>query len=169
VHTKEAIRFTLATAEEAVMSSLNKIQDAPTAFPTANGGCHPLWVLGHLTYVEGVTQEVLTGGANPAEDWTSLFGPGTTPTADASKYPAFDEVRARYTKLRKRTLQLLDMLSEADLDNPTTKQPKGLEALFATPSKSLLTLALHQIGHKGQITDAFRSAGRVAQTAGAGV
>jgi len=169
VYTKDAIRFTLATAEEAVLSSLKTIQDTPTVFPTANGGCHPLWVMGHLAFVEGVAHEILSGGQNPAEDWASLFGPGTTPTADAATYPTLDEVRARYTKFRQKTLQLLDGLSEADLDRPTTKQPKGLEALFATPGKSLLTIALHQIGHKAQLTDAFRSAGRVAQTVGAGV
>jgi len=169
VYTKDAIRFTLATAEEAVLSSLKTIQDAPTAFPTANGGCHPLWVMGHLAFVEGVAHEILSGGENPAEDWAPLFAPGTTPSADAAKYPTLDEVRARYTKFRQKTLQVLDGLSEADLDRPTTKQPKGLEALFATPGKSLLTIALHQIGHKAQLTDALRSAGRVAQTVGAGV
>jgi len=30
-----------------------------------NGGCHPLWVLGHLTMVEGMIPAALFGDKNP--------------------------------------------------------------------------------------------------------
>jgi hypothetical protein len=33
------------------MSVVDKMNDAATTFPTPKGGCHPLWVLGHLTLI----------------------------------------------------------------------------------------------------------------------
>src|SRR5205085_11579877 len=115
-------------------------EDVPLTFPTAKGGCHPLWVMGHLALVEAMTHELLVGEANPIANWGALFAPGTIPTADAAQYPPFQEVRNRYTQLRKRTLQLLDSFSEADLDRRVANPPQGLEEHFATFGKALLTL-----------------------------
>jgi hypothetical protein len=161
VHTKEAIRFSLSLAEHAVTGPLAKIKDAPMTFPTGKGGCHPLWVMGHLAVIEGMTHQILAGGENPVKNWAPLFGQETITTADAAYYPGIDEVCAQYTQLREKNLKLLDSLSESDLDRPTTWQPKGVEEHFATYGKALLTLALHQAFHRGQLTDAIRSAGRI--------
>ena len=103
---------------------------------------------------------MLAGGENPCAEWASLFAPDSIPTDDVAKYPAIEKVRARYLHLRQMNLQFLDSLSDADLDKPTPWQPKGVEEHFATYGKALLTIALHQMAHRGQITDAIRSAGR---------
>ena len=89
-----------------------------------------------------------------------MFGQDTTATNNVAKYPPLEDVVARYMQLRRKNLQLLDSLTEADLDKRTSWQPKGLEEHLATYGKALLTLALHQMAHRGQITDAIRSAGR---------
>ena len=162
MYTKDAIRYSLNLADQATMRSLATMEDASLTFPTENGGCHPLWVVGHLAFVEGLTHEMLGGGGNPVAHWATIFGPDTVPTADAAQYPAFAKVRDRYVELRSRTLQLLDAMTEEDLDKPTPWQPTGLEAHFATHGKALLTVALHQMAHRAQITDAFRAAGRTA-------
>jgi len=160
VYTKDAIRFSLNLAEQAMFKSLAKIEDIPLTFPTEEGGCHPLWVLGHLTFVEGLAHEMLAGGENVAAEWAGLFAPDSTPTDRAAEYPPLDKVRARYLHLREMNMQLLNSLSDADLDKPTPWQPKGIEEHFATYGKALLTLALHQMAHLAHITDAIRSAGR---------
>ena len=160
MYTKDAIRFSLNLAEEAMFKSLAKIDDIPLTFPTEEGGCHPLWVLGHLAFVEGLAYEMLAGGENPCAEWASLFAPDSISTDDVGKYPPIEKVRARYLHLREMNLQFLDSLSDTDLDKPTPWQPKGVEEHFATYGKALLTLALHQMAHRGQITDAIRSAGR---------
>jgi uncharacterized damage-inducible protein DinB len=159
MYTKDAILYSLNMADQATMRALATIDDAPLTFPTENGGCHPLWVMGHLAFVEGLTHEML-GGTNPVAHWATIFGQDTVPTADPAQYPAFAKVRAQYVELRNRNMQLLESMSEADLDRPTASQPKGLEEHFATFGKALLTVALHQMAHRGQITDAFRAAGR---------
>ncbi|HEV2198884.1 MAG TPA: DinB family protein [Bryobacteraceae bacterium] len=165
MYTKDAIRFSLNMAEQAVLRSLADIEDIPLTFPTEKGGCHPLWVVGHLALVEGLTHQMLAGGENPAADWAGLFAPETIPTGEAAKYPSIEKVRATYLQLRRRNLQFLDSLSEIELDKPVARPPKGLEEHFATYGKALLTLALHQMAHRGQITDAIRAAGRAAPVA----
>src|SRR3954471_12566355 len=126
MYTKDAIRFSLTLAEQSVMRSIGSIEDAPLTFPTGNGGCHPLWVIGHLAVVEGMTHQLLAGGENPTAEWGAVFGPDTIPTSDATHYPAFEEVKARYGELRRKNLALLESFSDADLDKPTPFQPKGL-------------------------------------------
>lgn len=158
--TKDAILYSLNLADQATRRSLATMEDAALTFPTENGGCHPLWVVGHLAFVEGLTHEMLGGSGNPVAHWAEIFGPDTVPTADAAGYPTFAQVRYRYEELRKYNLQLLAAMTEADLDKPTAWQPKGLEEHFATFGKALLTIALHQMSHRGQVTDAIRAAGR---------
>lgn len=170
MQTKDAIRYSLTLADQAVMRSLTSIEDSPFAFPTANGGCHPLWVMGHLAFVEGATHEMLGKGKNPVAHWESIFGQDTIPNDDPAAYPTFAKVCDQYTMLRASTFRLLESFSEAELDKPTAFQPPGLEEHFATVGKALLTVALHQTMHRGQITDAIRMAGRTApvlQTANA--
>ena len=160
MHTKELIQFALTVSNEAVLSIVDEMSDASTTFPTLNGGCHPLWVLGHLTVIEGAIPEVLFGETNPLEHWQQYFGNGTEPVADTSKYPPLSEVREKYIQLRERNLKLLESLSEEDLDKRTTTQPKGLERVFGTYGQSFMTLALHQMSHRSHLTDARRTAAR---------
>jgi hypothetical protein len=167
MYTKDAIRYALTMADQATMRSLDTIEDAPLTFPTANGGCHPLWVVGHLAFVEGVTHEMLGGGGNPVNHWAAIFGQNTVPAADAAQYPPMRDVRAKYAQLRKRNLELLESMTEADLDQPTPWQPTGLEEHFATRGKALLTIALHQMAHRAHITDSVRAAGRATLVAAA--
>jgi uncharacterized damage-inducible protein DinB len=160
MHTKDAIRFALTLSNGAVMNAIDEISDAATTFPTPNGGCHPLWVLGHLALIEGAIPAVLFGHSNPAGDWSKYFGENSQATEDASAYPPFAEVRQKYMELREHNLRLLDSLTEADLDKPTKAPPKGREREFATYGLSFLTLALHQTMHRSHVTDALRAAGR---------
>jgi uncharacterized damage-inducible protein DinB len=161
VQTKEAILYSLNMSHMAVMSALDRVEDIPLAFPTERGGCHPLWIAGHLAWVEGLTNEILTDRPSPVAGWNELFGQNSIATADARRYPTLAEARARYEELRRANIAFLESLSEAELDTPTRKQPQGLEAHFATYGKSLMTIALHQMTHRGQLTDTFRAAGRV--------
>src|SRR5215213_2369826 len=115
MQTKEAIQFALNVSNRALLSVIDEMSTAPTAFPTAKGGCHPLWVLGHLTLIEGMIPSVLFGENNPVSHWQPLFGEGSEPVSDASAYPPFAEIRAKYVQLRERNLGLLESLSEEDL------------------------------------------------------
>ena len=162
MNTKETIKFALTVSNRAVLTAIDKMSDAATTFPTPNGGCHPLWVLGHLTMVEGMIPGVLFGDKNPVADWHKHFGEGSNTVDNPGAYPSFAEVRQKYLELRERNLKILESLSEEDLDKPTQAPPKGREQEFATFGRSFLVLALHQSMHRGNVTDALRAAGRVA-------
>jgi uncharacterized damage-inducible protein DinB len=162
MHTKDAIKFALTVSNGAVLGVIDEMSGAATTFPTPKGGCHPLWVLGHLTLVEGTIPAILFGDKNPAAEWQEYFGERSEPVAEAGAYPPFVEVREKYLPLREQNLKLLESLSEADLDKPTKAPPKGREGEFATYGQSFLVLALHQTMHRGNVTDARRAAGRAA-------
>ena len=164
MHTKDAIQFAMTVSDGAVLSVIDEMSGAATTFPTPNGGCHPLWVLGHLTLVEGMIPAVFFGDKNPATDWQQYFGENSETVSDPSAYPPFAEVREKYQQLREQNLKLLESLSEADLDRHTKAPPKGREREFATYGQSFLTLALHQAMHRGNVTDARRAAGRATAT-----
>ena len=164
MHMKDAIKFALTFSNGVVLSVIDDMSGAATTFPTPNGGCHPLWVLGHLTLVEGSIPAILFGDKNPAAEWKQHFGENSEPVADATAYPSFTEVREKYLQLREQNLKLLESLSEADLDKPTKAPPKGREREFATYGQSFLVLALHQAMHRGNVTDARRAAGRATAT-----
>jgi hypothetical protein len=66
MHMKDAIKFALSISNEVVLSVIDEMSDAATTFPTPNGGCHPLWVLGHLTLVEGIIPAALFAEKDPA-------------------------------------------------------------------------------------------------------
>jgi hypothetical protein len=119
MHTKDAIQFALTVSNGAVLSAIDEMSGAATTFPTPNGGCHPLWVLGHLTLVEGMIPAVLFGDKNPAAEWQQYFGENSEPVSDPSAYPPLTEVREKYLQLREQNLKLLESLSEEDLDKPT--------------------------------------------------
>ena len=163
MHTKDAIQFALTVSNGAVLSAIDEMSGAATTYPTPNGGCHPLWVLGHLTLVEGMIPAVLFGYKNPAAEWQQYFGENSEPVSDPSAYPPFTEVREKYLQLREQNLKLLESLSEEDLDKPTKAPPKGRRE-FATYGQSFLVLALHQTMHRGNVTDARRAAGHATPT-----
>lgn len=160
MHTKEAIQFALTVSNGAVLSAIEEMSSAATTFPTPNGGCHPLWVLGHLTLVEGMIPSILFGDNNPAAEWQQYFGENSEAVSDPGAYPPFTEVHEKYLRLREQNLKLLESLSEEDLDKPTKAPPKGREKEFATYGQSFLVLALHQTMHRANVTDARRAAGR---------
>ena len=48
----ELIRENLILSEEIVLSKIEDMREHCTVFPTPNGGCHTLWLLGHLAFIE---------------------------------------------------------------------------------------------------------------------
>src|SRR5579864_1244994 len=102
--TVDFIRLSLDTSARATLMLIEDMKDQPLTFPTPKGGNHPLWVLGHLAWVEGnVIQQFMLGRPNPVAHWTSLFGIGSETSADASRYPAFAEVHKAFQDVRAET------------------------------------------------------------------
>jgi uncharacterized damage-inducible protein DinB len=156
----DAIRTALQVSDDGMMRLVEDMRDSAMTQPTPRGGNHVLWVLGHITFIEGNLSRVILGESNPVDHWAPLFAPGSEPTSDPTAYPPFDEVLSSYKKLRARNLKLLEEIGEAGLDRPTKSPPRGMEQILSTTGRTFLIIALHQMNHRGQLADCRRAAGR---------
>lgn len=155
----DLIRENLKRSEEVVLARIEDMRHHCTVFPTPRGGCHTLWVLGHLAYIEAqVIREIMLGGQNPLAHWEDLFD-GAEVSGDAGQFPPFDQVLDECRAVRASTTSLLDSLSEEDLDRASANVPDGVEGLFGTHRRCLQYAADHWFMHRGQLADARRAAG----------
>ncbi len=162
---KELLTHSIKANMAGTLSLLEEMQDAALTFPTPNGGNHPLWILGHLTYsVEEVLQEIMLGLDNPLKQWQSMFGYGSEPTNDATTYPEFDVVLAEFHKAHNKLLTTLDSLSEDDLDTKCPGCPSEYAEEFGTYRLCILALSNHLLIHRGQVADARRAIKRQQQS-----
>lgn len=157
----QLIRSSLSMSRDGLNRLIADIStpDAAMTRPAPGSGNHPTWLLGHLCAVEGAIQASIAGEKNRYERLWELFGPGTQPAADATRYPAFKELAATFITIREDTLKLLDKVGEAGLDKPPAVIPPGFEDAMSTNGKTFMLIALHQMVHYGQIADCRRAAG----------
>jgi hypothetical protein len=155
----DLLRDNLQKSACRVLERVEEMEEHSVVFPTSKGGCHTLWVLGHLAYIEGlVVRAFMLGEPNPLESWQELFD-GADTSSDISDYPPFVQVLATCRKMRQSTVTLLASLSERDLDKGSAKVPKGYEDTFGTYRLCLQFVADHWYMHRGQLADARRAAG----------
>lgn len=155
----ELVRHNLIQSKERVLAKIEDMREHCLVFPTPNGGCHTLWVLGHLAYIEAlVIHQFMLGAENPVAAWKDVFD-GMDISANISDYPPFDEVLGKCLELREATLRLVESLSEDDLDKLSANAPAGFEATFGTYRLCLQFVADHWYMHRGNLADARRAAG----------
>lgn len=155
----DLIRENLRKSAEIVLARIEDMREHSMVFPTPNGGCHTLWVLGHLTFIEAlVIREFMLGGTNPHAPWSDVFD-GDDITDDPSKFPSFDYVLEACRTERLATLDLLDRFTEHDLDRASSAAPSGYEHFFGSYRSCLQYVADHWYMHRGQLADARRAAG----------
>lgn len=158
----DAIRYALNTSLQWAASLAEDLKDQPLAQPTAKGGNHAMWVMGHAACSERGLLGMITGEPSPIAEWDALFGGGTEPKADASQYPAYPEVLRAFKEARAATMRLLDSLAPARLNDKPAHLPDAFAELpdFQTVGRVLLFTAMHQMSHFGQLADVRRSLGR---------
>jgi hypothetical protein len=155
----ELLRDNLKNSRDRVLARVEDMRQHGTVSPTTNGGCHTLWVLGHLAFIEMlVVRTFMLGEANPLAEWENVFD-GVDVSGDVRRYPPFDEVLARCREVRASTLTLLDSLSEDDLDKVSARAPQSFEETFGTYRGCLQYVADHWYMHRGHLADARRAAG----------
>ena len=155
----DLIRENLKHSEEIVLARVEDMRDHCVVFPTPRGGCHTLWVLGHLAYIETlVIRSFMLGETNPLAHWKDLFD-GADTSGDIEEFPPFDHVLEVCRQTRASTVSLLDSLTENDLDRASASAPVGVGQLFGTYRRCLQYAADHWFMHRGQLADARRAAG----------
>jgi hypothetical protein len=155
----DLIRENLERSQDLVLRLIEDMRAHCIVAPTPKGGCHTLWVLGHLAYIESlVTRQFMLGDPNPLADWAELFD-GEDVSQDELDFPSFDGVLAKCREVRRETLALLNTFSEADLNVVSAAAPDGYEGLFGTRRRCLQYVSDHWYMHRGQLADARRAAG----------
>lgn len=155
----DLIRENLIRSEDLVLERIHEMRAHCMVVPTPRGGCHTLWVVGHLAYIESlVTRQFMLGDQNPLSGWAEVFD-GSDVSQERSRFPPFDSVVAKCREVRAETLALLNSYSEADLDLPSEAVPDGYDNLFGTRRRCLQYVADHWYMHRGQLADARRAAG----------
>jgi hypothetical protein len=91
----DLIRWAMTMTEGATANLVADLRDVPLTRPAPGSGNHPLWLLGHLCWIEGNLRHIIVGESNPVAHWGPLFAAGTQPKSDASVYPPFDELLAK--------------------------------------------------------------------------
>lgn len=155
----DLIRGNLITSRDRVLARVEEMRDHCVVFPTSEGGCHTLWVLGHLAYIEAwVVHGFMLGQRNPLAAWEEIFD-GADTSGDISQFPSFDLVLGKCREVRESTIALLDSLAEDDLDRKSASVPAGFEDTFGTYRLCLQYVADHWYMHRGNLADARRAAG----------
>lgn len=153
------LRLNLIASRDRTLARITDMREHALVFPTPRGGCHTLWVLGHLAYIEQqIVHEFMLGDANPIEHWKPVFD-GYEVSGDAATFPPFDQVLATCLGVRASTLALLDTLTEPDLDRTSARIPAGYDDTFGTYRSCLQFTSDHWNMHRGNLADARRAAG----------
>lgn len=119
---------------------------------------HALWFAGHMALVDNSTILLIAPRqAVRLDDYKPLFGMGSTPHDDLSKYPPVEEVRARMDERRDVLLEAAKSLTDEDLNRST---PESSPPFIPTVGAALQFMIWHEGLHAGQITVVHRSLGR---------
>jgi len=92
MQTKDAIKFAANRFERSVAERDRRDEQCSTTFPTPNGGCHSLWVLGHLTLVRVDPGGIFSETRIPQQSGNNTLVRARNPSPDPDAYPPFAEV-----------------------------------------------------------------------------
>jgi hypothetical protein len=117
---------------------------------------HGAWTLGHLAWSLG-NGLVLLGHSAPTSDWQSLFGTGSQPQSERTKYPA-KEVLVR--TLQQVHADLLKAVQAATLEQLNGPPHERMRHRFPTLGHMLAGLmTAHYASHNGQLSAWRRAMG----------
>ena len=155
------IKANLPTSNTMVPPFIEDMKSKPLVFPTPIGGNHPLWILGHLTYSDGVLlDEIMLDQPRAVADLKKYFQGGTEPMDDDIIYPSMGNLLTRYRDLRHGHVKLLEQFSEEGLDQSSKNVPPKYRSYLATYRDGFMMVANHWLMRRGQVADARRAGGR---------
>ena len=118
---KDAVQFAMQASNGAVIPLIDDMSDAPFAQPTQNGGNHPLWIVGHLTWVEGQVPRFCLERRAKSKSGRRLFGIGTAVVTDARSIRRSPRSGRNTKRCGRPTCELFESFTEADSRQKPTK------------------------------------------------
>lgn len=146
--------------------TLSLIEDIPAdkmTFQPVPKTNHVLWVLGHNAVTDDYFRKTFAGGdAIVDESWSGLFGMGSEPVDDPSKYPSADELKSAMEATR---AKLIDAFAEMDEQKLLSALPEDWSSFAPTHATLMGAIAWHEGLHAGQLS-AIRRALNIAPSMG---
>lgn len=143
---------TMKLTRDSTLKLVADLSDDQIVLQPVAGMNHPAWVLGHLLMVDG-TFLVLAGGAKPAlaTDWMEIYGRGSIPVADKTKYKPKNWYLDQMASVRNQVIERLKVLTPADMAQPHP-DPARRER-FPTVGHNLFAYGTwHEAYHAGQLS-----------------
>jgi hypothetical protein len=118
---------------------------------------HPAWLLGHLAWASENGTAFLGQTSPWGVEWRELFGMGTTPQTERSRYPAKAELLRRLEEAHAHLAATVGKATPEVLAQPA---PERLRGRFPTVGNVLLGLMTsHESLHLGQMSAWRRALG----------
>jgi uncharacterized damage-inducible protein DinB len=142
-------------------SLVKDIEDADMAVQPFEGANHPAWILGHIVVTTDGVLKLLEKEPTAPPEWQTLFGRGSTVSADRSIYPSKAELLAALEMAFDRAAAAASEANENQIAGPHHVEmlQRGL------PTKGdliALLLTTHVAQHLGQLSAWRRAMGRPA-------
>jgi len=144
----------ICTARRYTEDLLANVEDDDWFRLPAGGVSHIAWQAGHLAVCEyGLAMKRVRGVCPEDEQLLSaehfqLFGKGSVPSEDASRYPSVAEIRELLTRVHTAALNELESLDAAAANEAVADPP---HPMFNTKLGALDWCASHEFLHAGQI------------------
>ena len=141
-------------------ATLRLLKDFPEESLCAQPGTcinHALWIVGHLAATDDYFLKEFAGRALALDEpWHAAFNMGSTPVADASKYPPAKEMMRVFEERRAALLEWLESLSPTERNAATPEKWQR----YAPSIKDLGGfIAWHEGYHAGQLSIVRRALG----------
>lgn len=151
-------KATLDLARSTTLKMIDGVPQDKLTYQSAPKTNHVLWVLGHLAVSDAYFAKTM--GAEKIveldESWNELFGMGSTPVDDSSKYPSLDEITDAMKRTREVLLEWFSSMDEAKLHSALPEDWKMFGPNFGALMNSI---AWHEGLHTGQITNIRKALG----------
>lgn len=156
---RDAIRQSLGVADMVAASYLEDLDDAELFVRPVEGANHTAWQLGHLITSENRLMEGIRPGAMPAlpEGFADKYTSDTSKSDEPGEFHTKQEYLQLLKQQREATLEVLEQLSDEDLDQPS---PEQFRKMFPTVGAILTLQAAHTLMHAGQWTVLRRKLGK---------
>ncbi|MDA7950967.1 MAG: DinB family protein [Pirellulaceae bacterium] len=119
---------------------------------------HPAWQIGHLVTSGNYALEIAGHDRLVPDTWQEIFGIGSEPVEDSSKYPSKAELLEAYAAVHERVKEVLPQVDPALLTAEVTDE--GIREYFGTNDLLLsFILGAHEGVHAGQLSAWRRSQG----------
>lgn len=112
---------------------------------------HPAWILGHLSRTSDFMATQFGASRQLAEAWDELFGPGTLPLGEASRYPDKAALLRTLADVHACVEELLCRLEPDALRHPPP-QSRLAERFGTLEQLALHVFVAHERTHLGQLS-----------------